>query len=140
MSVHNEAARAAHGAHARCGCPLRAGLHARRTLPVCTAYSSKPARRRRCLTSIHSVPARRSCDLRPCAKSVSQGVEPEGGDQGAELHEHVVHLAATRSRSRGAGHCVKLLATLCERVRALVSLVAELLIGWAHAGRMATCA
>ena len=79
--------------------------------------------------------ARHSYDVRPCAKSVSQGVGPERGDQGAELLDLVLQLVATTSTIRGLAHQVQVVATFAERVRVLASLVAEYLTTRARAGR-----
>ena len=71
-----------------------------------------------CVRATHAICA-------PCAKSVSQGVEPERGDQEAELLDMVLQLVATTSTSRGLAHQVQVLATFGERVRAAGILAAE---------------
>ena len=123
--LHSEAG---HGAHARCGCcALHAVrcLRARRTIPVCSAFSSKPARRRRRPISIHSVRAPPCASFPLASQVVPEGVGPERSDKGAELHGLALQAAAAISKDKPRAHQVQLLATFCERVRALVSLVAE---------------
>ena len=56
---------------------------------------------------------------------VPEGVGPERSDKGAELHGLALQAAAAISKDKPRAHQVQLLATFCERVRALVSLVAE---------------
>ena len=120
--------------------PAARCLRDRRTLPVCTAYSSNPARRRRRPISIHSVRVHRLRHFRRPAKSESEGFEPEGGDQEAKLLDLVLQLVATTSTIRGLRHPVQVVATFAERVRGLASLGGCIFATWASVGRLVTSA